>query len=163
MSVRGSLSSDDARTELFSARFCSPGDDHGTVMVCSMQTWAAATHSLCDLKNSNQLLIIYFNKSVRNLFSLLWGCMRLLLLLAGLDPRWPHRTRAVVGIEDCFNLKLLLTFVTKPPTPHQRSHTYTLTSSSPPDRPTVHPVEALGTQPTARPALQLIKRLRHFG
>lgn len=81
------LSADDTRTELFSARFRSPGDDCRTVMVYSTRTWTGAPHSLCDLKNSNQLLIIYFNKSVHNLFSLLWGCLRLLLLLARLDWR----------------------------------------------------------------------------
>lgn len=66
------------------------GDVCRTVMVCSTQTWTVTPHSPCDLKNSNQFLIIYFNKSVHNLFLLLWGCMRLLLLLAHLDSRWPQ-------------------------------------------------------------------------
>lgn len=100
-----SLSCPDARTELFSARFCSPGGDCRTVMVCSTQTCTVTPHSPDDLKNSNQLLIIYLNKSVHNLFPLLWGCMRLLLLLAHLDSRWPQ-----MELKSCF--KLLLTFLT---------------------------------------------------
>lgn len=81
------LPADDTESERFWARFRSPGGDCRTVMVCSTRTWTGAARSLCDLKDSNQLLIIYFNKSVHNLFSLLWGCMRLLLLLARLDSR----------------------------------------------------------------------------
>lgn len=90
-------SADDTGTELFSARFRSPGDDCRTVMVCSTRTWTGAPCCLCDLKNSNQLLIIYFNKSVHNLFSLLWGCMRLLLLFAHLDLRWKWRHQSSGG------------------------------------------------------------------
>lgn len=140
------LSASDTRRELFSARFCSPGDDCRTVLVCSTQTWTDTPHSLCDLKHSNQLLIIYFSKSVHNLFLLLWGCMRLLLLLACLDWRW-KRMRQSSGWNG--RLVLIWSFLRKPPANFFQ-----------PLWPASQPVKLQEIQLTALPGLQLIKQLR---